>query len=492
MQIAKVRKTYLLSPFSADDTTFVLFDFVDHKGNALVNADFDDDVFVVTIRQGNLVEMVLCNNITQNSDGSATITVATNGRDLSATFPYTGDASGEDFGSGAEVVNGNDPYTIYAITIAYSNSLVIAGAPDASISVKGIGEVATTAELDDDTADGDGDTSAPLVATPSKLALSKYGTRLPSADQKVFLNAVTGMIIPYIDSVAPAGFLNCDNSAYANDTYPALALLIKGRYGLNTGVAVTGATTDILDSTSHGLTDGDIIFFSTTNTLPAGLAVNTPYYVRDVTGNTFKVALTSGGVAVDITSTGTGTHYFHTQFRTPDLRSRFPLGYSATAPTKELTFVSRSGNTVTISGVDSHASSELQTGQPVLYSAPSGAMTGLTHNTTYYLIRISNTTFQLATSVANANYGTAITLTSDGTGAQTFTVTYTARSMAQEGGTELLTTVPSHYHAGDSTGSTVDARDASSNNTQTLTGTTGSDTPNNMPLFTVVNYVIKT
>ena len=43
--------------------------------------------------------------------------------------------------------------------------------------------------------------------------------------------------------------------------------------------------------------------------LPAGLAINTPYYVcTDVSSTKFKVSATFGGSPVDITSTGTGTH----------------------------------------------------------------------------------------------------------------------------------------------------------------------------------------
>ena len=152
------------------DTTFTLADFVTHKGVPLDITDFDD-LFVVVIRQGNLVEMVLCNAITQNADGSATITVATNGRDLSATLPYTGGAEGEDFGSGAEVVNGDDPYTMYQITIVYANALAIAGVPDASTTVKGGVEIATDAEVEAGTATGG--TGAPLVVRANNPLLQR-------------------------------------------------------------------------------------------------------------------------------------------------------------------------------------------------------------------------------------------------------------------------------------------------------------------------------
>lgn len=49
----------------------------------------------------------------------------------------------------------------------------------------------------------------------------------------------------------------------------------------------------------------------TTGTLPGGLTLNTTYYVKTVTGsNTFTISDTNGGAFVDITSTGTGNHYW--------------------------------------------------------------------------------------------------------------------------------------------------------------------------------------
>jgi len=74
----------------------------------------------------------------------------------------------------------------------------------------------------------------------------------------------------------------------------------------------TAAVTDIITANAHGLVDGNMIVLTTTTTLPAGLAASTVYYVVQAATNTFKVSLTSGteGPAVDITSTGTGTHTF--------------------------------------------------------------------------------------------------------------------------------------------------------------------------------------
>lgn len=68
------------------------------------------------------------------------------------------------------------------------------------------------------------------------------------------------------------------------------------------------AGTDIFTATAHGFGLGNPLRFTTTTTLPAPLALNTTYYARDITANTFKVSLTPTGTAIDITDTGTGTH----------------------------------------------------------------------------------------------------------------------------------------------------------------------------------------
>jgi hypothetical protein len=54
---------------------------------------------------------------------------------------------------------------------------------------------------------------------------------------------------------------------------------------------------------SHGWADGDAIVFYG-GTIPTGLVEGTIYYVRDSATNTFKVAATAGGVAIDLTGTG--------------------------------------------------------------------------------------------------------------------------------------------------------------------------------------------
>jgi hypothetical protein len=76
----------------------------------------------------------------------------------------------------------------------------------------------------------------------------------------------------------------------------------------------TAAVTNIITSASHGLSTGDRVELTTTDTLPAGLELNTVYFIMVIDANTFKLSATkpidNKGGAVDITDTGTGTHTF--------------------------------------------------------------------------------------------------------------------------------------------------------------------------------------
>lgn len=155
------------------------------------------------------------------------------------------------------------------------------------------------------------------------------------------------------------------------------------------------------------------------------------------------------------------------------------------------TFVSRASNVITVTGLSNKANNEFQTGQAVLYKAPSGAMTGLTHNTTYYIVKTGNLTFSLAATLADAQNGTVITLSSDGTGEQTFTVTLTARAAGETGGeenhamssTELLAHTHSVTGSGGSTAGLYSSTSNVAPQTNYTSSTGGNVAMNNMPPF---------
>lgn len=81
----------------------------------------------------------------------------------------------------------------------------------------------------------------------------------------------------------------------------------KGFFSVDTTLA-----NDALLSVAHGLSDGDrvILFNVFAETLPTGLAEGAVYYVVNSTANTFKVANSAGGAAIDITAVGGGEGYF--------------------------------------------------------------------------------------------------------------------------------------------------------------------------------------
>ena len=75
-------------------------------------------------------------------------------------------------------------------------------------------------------------------------------------------------------------------------------------------VSVSDSGGDIqIESTNHGLNEGDVIRFTTTDTLPTGLALATDYYVVGTPStNTFFVSEDESGTPIVYTDGGTGTH----------------------------------------------------------------------------------------------------------------------------------------------------------------------------------------
>lgn len=88
---------------------------------------------------------------------------------------------------------------------------------------------------------------------------------------------------------------------------------VQRTFAEESGTAFTvDAGTDFATATAHGLSNGDRIMVFSGTTLPAGLSAATVYFVVNKTADTFQFSLTSGGSAVNLTDTGTGTHKFHT------------------------------------------------------------------------------------------------------------------------------------------------------------------------------------
>ena len=76
-------------------------------------------------------------------------------------------------------------------------------------------------------------------------------------------------------------------------------------------LAFTASTDDTITCTAHGFSDGHRVRVKSTGTLPAGLSAATDYYIVSSATNTFSLATTPSGSAIDITDTGSAgaKHY---------------------------------------------------------------------------------------------------------------------------------------------------------------------------------------
>jgi len=332
-----------------------------------------------------------------------------------------------------------------------------------------------------------------------------------------------GALLPYAGISAPSGWLLANAAAIVCSTYPNLAAVLipsASIYGRGTAVGdfTVNVGTDVITLSAHGLLNGTIVHVASTNTLPTGLSANTLYYVRDVTTSTFRLAVTSGGVAIDLTSAGSGTHSLYDEVNLPDMRSRVAMG--AGTGTFASSFVPADVNTGT-EIITIPTNTTFYTGTAVVYTSTGTVVTGLTGSATYYTIRMSATTIKLASSLANALAGTAINLTGTGTGIHTITQTLTARSIGDRGGEEAHTqlngevgihnhgvTDPGHTHnmvAGTGSSSTEAnytaatsfasvANEATSSSTTgvTINNSAAPSGSNIIQPFVALNYIIKT
>lgn len=75
-----------------------------------------------------------------------------------------------------------------------------------------------------------------------------------------------------------------------------------------TSTAMTASVVPGIVAVNVAPTNGQIVSFSTTGTLPTGITAGTNYYVVNRTSTTFQISATSGGTAITFTGVSTGTH----------------------------------------------------------------------------------------------------------------------------------------------------------------------------------------
>lgn len=177
------------------DTTLTVNRLVDIYNNSLTMSDFGDIGFGRVDPEGdNISESFTFTGITTNSDGTKTLTGI---KSALAKYPYTqtsGLVRSHSIGAIVRISNTAAFYDTFAnkennelvdgqwyfgqiptvtttapsannqlITKGYADGLAFSGAPDASLTIKGIGELATGAQAAASAAVGSGDTTAALI-----------------------------------------------------------------------------------------------------------------------------------------------------------------------------------------------------------------------------------------------------------------------------------------------------------------------------------------
>lgn len=104
-------------------------------------------------------------------------------------------------------------------------------------------------------------------------------------------------------------------------------------YKASTTVTISIASPGVITWTAHGLSNGDTVTFTTTGALPTGLTAGTTYYVINAATDTFQVASTSGGTAINTSGTQSGTHTGHRVYLLGDLVTSSGVTYYCIATT---------------------------------------------------------------------------------------------------------------------------------------------------------------
>jgi len=114
-----------------------------------------------------------------------------------------------------------------------------------------------------------------------------------------------------VDTASEPGRVVLDYSeSWPSETLrPGGAITVRYRAGYAIPFTVA-ISTEIITAVGHPYANGDAVrVWNTGGALPTGLSASTDYYVISASGDTFKLAATSGGSAIDITAAGTGTHF---------------------------------------------------------------------------------------------------------------------------------------------------------------------------------------
>lgn len=190
--------TYNLnSSIGSTDTSLTLTSFTEPvSGTPYTMVLLNTSIVYATIApKTDQSEFISFTGITQNADGTATLTGVTRG--LAKKYPFTTDSTFKLPHSGQSQFILSDAPQLFEKYVNVDNDITInglitfaqppvginpGGQPNASTTISGIVQEATTAQVNAGTATGS--TGAVLFASPADLAASIYGLQLPTSGQK--------------------------------------------------------------------------------------------------------------------------------------------------------------------------------------------------------------------------------------------------------------------------------------------------------------------
>jgi hypothetical protein len=303
----------------------------------------------------------------------------------------------------------------------------------------------------------------PAAVPPGKLAVAQIALsvgmgNIPDTaitDERMQRSpSRTGEVVFWPGLNVPAEAFECDGVAYSRTTYAALfAELVK-----SATATITIASPGVVTWNAHGLKNNFPIKFTTTGALPTGLLVGRTYWIKNAAANTFELALVPGGVSINTSGGQSGTHTAicapcgdgdgSTTFNVPNMIDAVPIGYGAAVVTESFAPADVTLGTDAITIQDNVV--KWVTGMLVTLTTTGTAPTGLTAGNPYYVIRTGQGQIKLASSLANAQNGTVIDITGQGTGVHTITHSRTVRGLGERGGEDAhamsLTELLSHFH----------------------------------------------
>jgi flagellin-like hook-associated protein FlgL len=418
-----------------------------------IQAGIDDSPFAQT---GSFPIVV---SVTEDSNGDQGIT-------FSSADGHSIELGGTEFLSDYKAFNINPAATAPDVgtlidrtyTVTYSGGVTSNAATKLAVSVNGSDFIDLDIATHLDTAGVD---SANVTKTQFVTALqAAFDAQTALAGDNAITVSVTDAGLVKLDVAGGSGSITVREHS---DTIQAGANgLVETLTGLNSNEDHVGNT--ITDGgASQSSTTGSITLGSVANAaiLADGLDSSDSNYVKtfgiapitlSASNNALSISINSG--ATTTVSVAAGTYTTMSEFaaavqsaidNSPQLTGQVTVGAlqdSSTPYGHGLTFTSPDGYSIDYSGtlisdalertvattavnttteVITMTGHSFSTGDAVKYSANGGtALGGLTDTATYYVIKVSNDTFKLATTSANATAGTAIDLTGTGNSAQAF------------------------------------------------------------------------